>query len=287
MTGRIDTRPGWSEDDHAAALRSFLRHDGHALHDEGRTAADASSFFANRFTPREIGTHFTGYYEPELTGSADPGPEFPVPIHAPPPGGCGAPRKDIDHDDLLAGYEIAWLRDAVDRFFLQVQGSGRIRMDGQTLRVSHAEKNGHPYTSIGRILVDRGEMDADTITADAVKAWLREDPERAREVMWQNASYIMFRVLRSHADEGPPGTLGCPVTALRSLAVDPEVVPLGTPVWIEIDAPQPIRRLVIAQDTGSAIRGARADLFFGTGDEAGLAAGALNHPGRMFALDPA
>ncbi|UWQ21981.1 MltA domain-containing protein [Jannaschia sp. W003] len=278
---------GWEADDHGAALRALSMAPGLEM-PEG----DPRRFFEERFTPWLLpAAQFTGYFEPELDGAAECSDTFPVPVHAPPPMGIGAPRAQIEAEDLLRGQEIAWLRDEVDRFFLQVQGSGRIRLaDGGVLRVTHAAKNGHPYRSIGRILVERGVFAPDAITADALLDWLREDRARGVALMRENPSYVMFRALHDAGDGGPPGTL-CPVTAGRSIAVDANVIPLGLPVWIECDAPPaaggPIRRLVAAQDTGSAIVGVgRADLFFGTGEEAGRMAGALNHGGRMVVLQP-
>lgn len=287
-----DDLTGWAEDDHAAALRTFARSPGAVLPEGAED--DPRAFFERYFAPFLLpAAHFTGYFEPELDGAAERSAAFPVPVHAPPAMGIGAARAEIEAEDLLAGHEIAWLRDEVDRFFLQVQGSGRIRLaDGRVLRVTHAAKNGHPYRSIGQLLVERGVFAPGDITADALRDWLREDRARGIAVMRENPSYVMFRAMHdSPVEQGPPGTLGCPVTAGRSLAVDPSVVALGQPVWVEIDAPEalggPINRLCVAQDTGSAILGVgRGDLFFGTGAEAGAAAGQLNHGGRMVVLEP-
>ena len=276
---------GWAEDDHAAGLAAWTRSGGAAPAGAGRDWVEA------RFVPWLLpAAHFTGYYEPELHGSPVRTDAFPVPIHAAPPMGIGASRAEIEAGDLLAGQEIAWLADEVDRFFLQVQGSGRVRFpDGTVLRVGHAAKNGHPYRSVGALLVERGVFAADRITAQGVMDWLRADPARGRAAMRENPSYVMFRALRGGAaEDGPPGAMGVPVTEGRSLAVDPAVVPLGALVWAEVDAPDPIRRLCAAQDVGSAIVGVgRADLFCGTGDAAGRMAGALNHGGRMVVLEPA
>ena len=279
----------WDGDDAggAEALRPALGNlpEGHPLRDvpEGGVAEALRRLRAG--PARAV--HFTGYYEPEIEGALARSDAFPVPVHAEPPGGVGAARAEIEARDLLAGHEVAWLRDEVDRFFLQVQGSGRVRLaEGGVLRLTHAAKNGHPYVSIGKLLIERGEMDAATITAEGLKAWLRADRARGVALMRENPSYVMFRVLRARAEEGPPGALGLPVTEGRTIAVDPDEIPLGTPCWIEVDAPSPIRRLVVAQDVGSAIKGARADLFHGTGAAAGVAAGALNHPGRLIPLLP-
>lgn len=273
---------GWMQDDFAAALDAYLMNPPGPLSEIARAASDPRSFFEARFQlgPTMTG-HFTGYYEPELSGALEPSDAFPVPIHAMPSGLVTAPRAEIE--PLLAGHEIAWLRDEVDRFFLQVQGSGRIRLeDGGTLRVRFAGRNGHSYRSIGKLLVERGVFDAD-IDAETLKAWLRADPVRGRAVMAENPSYVMFVALDLPPESGPMGTL-CPLSGGRSLAVDPEQTPLGTPVWVETDG---ISRLCIAQDTGAAIRGlGRADLFFGTGDAAGRAAGRFNHPGRFTPLLP-
>ncbi|UWQ18328.1 murein transglycosylase A [Jannaschia sp. M317] len=281
-TGRFsfsDLR-GWGADDLDGALAAFRQAPDDPLTDAARNAPDGRTFFETYFAPGPASVgHFTGYYEPELDGSLTQSAAFPVPVHGLPDAGCTHPRAGIDAH--LTGQEIVWLRDAVDRFFLQVQGSGRVRLpDGTTLRLGYAGRNGHPYRSIGKLLIERGDFNTD-ITADALKAWLRADPERGRALMEENPSYVFFAPLDAPSDQGPRGTL-CPVTAGRSLAVDPDRTPLGTPIWIEVDG---MARLCIAQDTGSAIKGpGRGDLFFGTGDAAGQAAGRLNHVGSFRAL---
>lgn len=276
-TGRLSFAdlPGWQSDDIGAALAAFRLN-------PSQTDGDARSFFETRFRPGvPLDGDFTGYYEPELHGSLHPGPDFPVPLHRLVDGQPYPERARIDA--FLAGHEIAWLRDEVDRFLLQVQGSGRLRLaQGGTMRVGYAGTNGHPYRSVGKLLVERGVF-ADDITADALKDWLRIDSARGRAVMNENPSYVMFRKVDLPEDSGPMGTL-CPVTPGRSLAVDAAHLPLGTPVWIEVGG---FARLCIAQDTGAAIKGpGRADLFFGTGEAAGLAAGRLNHLGRFVPLVP-
>ncbi|SFJ69549.1 murein transglycosylase A [Jannaschia pohangensis] len=273
---------GWGDDDLDLALTVFRKNPAGPLSGVAAQARDGRSFFEAHFTPSgPINGHFTGYYEPELSGSRVRTPSHPVPLHTMPPGGVSAPRAELDAQ--LVGQEIAWVRDEVDRFFLQVQGSGRLRLpDGATLRVGYAGSNGHPYRSIGKLLIERGVFGPD-ITAEALKVWLREDVDRGRAVMAENPSYVFFAERPTAPDAGPMGTL-CEVTQGRSIAVDPDHTPLGTPVWIAVDG---IARLVIAQDTGSAIKGAgRADLFFGTGKGAGQAAGRLNHPGAFIPLVP-
>ncbi|SDY39505.1 membrane-bound lytic murein transglycosylase A [Jannaschia faecimaris] len=275
-TGRLSFSdlPGWADDDLDATLAALR------LGDAAVPSRDARAWFEATFRPGpELAGHFTGYYEPELQASRTRSEAYPCPIHTLPDGGITAPRATIA--PLLAGYELAWLRDPVDLFFLQVQGSGRLRLtDGSTMRVGYAGKNGQPYVSIGKLLVERGVFDAD-MTAEGLKTWLRADPARGDALMNENPSYVMFRSVELSTETGPMGTL-CPVTALRSLAVDPDHTPLGTLVWIEVAGHA---RLCIAQDTGSAIKGAgRADLFFGTGAEAGSRAGALNQSGRFVPL---
>jgi membrane-bound lytic murein transglycosylase A len=273
--------PGWADDDLDDALMAFLRTPMNPLAAAARDADDAADFLAAHFTPDEaLAGHFTGYYEPELDGATAPSGAFPVPLHTLPPDGCDHPRAGIDAH--LRGHEVVWLRDDVDRFFAQVQGSVRVRLaDGTVLRLGHDGKNGHPYRSIGKLLVERGVFGPD-ITADALTAWLRADPARGRAVMNENPCYVFFRRLDTDLDLGPDVTVGCPATPGRTLAVDPDHLPLGTPVWIDVDG---LARLCIAQDTGSAIKGpGRADLFFGTGDAAGRAAGRLNHAGRFVPL---
>ncbi len=193
-------------------------------------------------------------------------------------------------DGALAGrgLEIAWLEDPVEAFFLQVQGSGRVRLpDGRVLRLGYAGKNGHPYASVGRMLIELGALGVGEATADAVRGWLRRHPEEGRAVMRANASFVFFRELDLPPELGPLGVLGRPVTPLRSLAVDPAHVPLGAPVWIETDGAERLRRLMVAQDLGGAIKGAqRADIYVGTGAEAGQRAGRIRDGGRMVVLLP-
>ena len=254
-------------------------------------ARDARAFFEAEFAPVLIDDGaaplFTGYYEPELRGSPVRTDTFAHPVLALPPDPSAHDRAAIVAGALEGqGLEIAWLADAAEAFFLQVQGSGRIVMpDGAVLRVNFAGTNGRPYRSIGKEMVARGMFTAQTVTAEGIKDWIRAHPAEGRALMDLNPSHVFFRVVSGLApQDGPLGCMGRPVTALRSVAVDPAVVPLGVPVWIETGG---MRRLMIAQDRGGAIRGAqRADLFFGTGAAAGRAAGEFHHPGRMVVLLP-
>jgi len=234
----------------------------------------------------------TGYYEPVIEARRAPDAAYDVPLHAMPSGGDPLPtRAEIDAGALAGrSLELFWLADPVERFFLQVQGSGRLRLeDGSLVRVGYAGRNGHPYRSIGRLLVDRGEMASGSVTADRLRAWLAEDPARGAALMHENPSYVFFREAEGLAPEdGPIGSLGVPLIAGVSVAVDPERYPLGSLLWLEAETPDgPIARLVVAEDTGSAIRGpGRIDLFVGTGDAAGLGAGRLSHPARIVLLVP-
>ena len=187
------------------------------------------------------------------------------------------------------GLEIAWIEDPVDAFFLQIQGSGRIRMtDGRVVRVGYAGRNGHPYRSVGQEMIRRGTHSPDQVSAQAISAWVRANPAQGRALLYHNPSYVFFRVLRDlPAEKGPIGAMGRPITTLRSVAIDPAFVPLGAPVWIEKEGRNPIRRLMVAQDTGGAIKGAqRADIFYGTGPAAGEAAGTIKDGGRLVQLLP-
>ena len=304
----FDALDGWVQDDHAEALGVFLDScpdmDGadwqrlRALGEAAHRTGAARAFFERAFHPVLIGSAedalFTGYFEPELLGSRQRSPRFAVPIYRAPPdlprGRPWATRAEIERDGLLAGrgLEIAWLADPVDKFFLQVQGSGRIRLaDGAVIRVGYGGRNGHEYRSIGRELVRRGVLPAHRVSAGEIRDWVRRNPEAGRDLLYHNPSYVFFREVAVGPDEGPLGAMNRPLTALRSLAVDPAHVPLGAPVWVETAGPAPLARLMVAQDIGSAIKGPqRGDVFYGSGDAAGQAAGAVKDPGRMVVLLP-
>ena len=287
-------------------------------------ASDARQFFERHFRPHRV-LHkaavglFTGYWEPLLEGSRTRTEKFKTPLHKRPAdlvtlvdetkrGTVGstltharqtangvvafATRAEIDAGVLdPQKLELLWLADPVDVFFLQIQGSGRIRLtDGTTVRVHYDGKNGHPYTSIGRYLIDKGLLAADKVSMGALARWLRADPARGRQVMQQNASYVFFRELPNDA-KGPLGALEIPLTTGRSLAVDPSVHTLGSPIYVS--APtlthalkgKAYNRLMVAQDVGSAIKGPeRGDIYFGSGDKAGRIAGITKHPGHFYAL---
>lgn len=305
---RFDQLNGWQAEDHAAALETFLATCPDMEDPDWRSLCavaqsqgpdSARAFFELFFRPvliRDGGEAlFTGYFEPELNGSRFPTPRFRYPLYRMPPEAKTQnpwlTRRQILTSGVLQnrGLEIAWVDDPVELFFLQIQGSGRIRLpDGRSVRVGYGGSNGQPYRSIGVELVRRGVYDAHQVSAQVIKNWVRRNPETGGELLLHNPSYVFFRELRHMADsDGPLGAMNRPVTALRSIAVDPDYVPLGAPVWIEKEGKGKMRRLMIAQDTGSAIKGAqRADIFFGTGDVAGQAAGRLRDPGRMVVLLP-
>ena len=237
----------------------------------------------------------TGYHEPELRGSRVRSPRHPVPLHRLPErngNAMRATREAIENRNLLAGNELVWLEDPVEAFFLHVQGSGRIRLaEGGVMRVGYAGDNGHAYRAIGSLLVARGAMSASEVDAPRIKAWLRANPGGARQLMQSNPRYIFFRELPPLPESaGPPGSIGAPLTPMRSIAVDPRRVSAGSLLWLETTDPiggAPIRRLVVAQDTGAAIVGdVRADLFWGTGPHAEQGAGLMKQPGRLWLLQP-
>lgn len=294
--------PGWEQDDHAAAWAAFAitahltgQADANGRAGAGFGAAPPSSpearrWFEQNFAAYEVaapgGVHFTGYYEPELAAATRPSARFPVPLHALPAGlpALWHPRAVIGAQDLLAGHEIAYVENAIEAFLAQVQGSVRLRLDdGRVMRLGYAGKNGQPYRSIGAELVRRGVAPAAEMTPDRIRQWCRDNPDLVQGLLNHNPSYVFFRQLDLPEGTGPLGATGTPVRAGRSLAVDPAVVALGLPVWI--DCPGFGRRLMVAQDTGSAIRGVgRGDIFLGSGTDAGRRAGAINHRGRMVVL---
>jgi membrane-bound lytic murein transglycosylase A len=265
---------------------------------EGEHAA-ARRFFETWFHPVAVtgpdGDQglFTGYFAPLLRGSWQPSEAYPVPIYRLPERRPGRPlpsRAEIV-GGALAGrdLELLWVDDPVDAFFLQIQGSGHVELeDGSVVGVGYHGQNGHPYFAIGRALIDWGEASREEMSMELIRDWLRQNPDRADELMNLNPSFIFFRLREAG---GVVGTLEVPLTAGRSLAVDRGHVPLGVPMWLDIVDPTvpggELRRLVLAQDTGGAIRGAVAgDMFWGYGDEAGRLASGMQARGRYFMLLP-
>ena len=297
---------GWASDDHAEALEVFLETCGDlsdgdwpAICAVAHKIGEPRTFFEAFFRPVLIRDGedplFTGYYEPELVGSRQPSDRFRFPLYRRPDdipeGTPWLTREEIESSGILAdrGLEIVWLEDPVEKFFLQVQGSGRIRLhEGGSIRVGYGGKNGHPYRSVGVELVRRGEFEEHQVSADTIRNWVRGNPGSGPQLLWHNPSYVFFReVSQVPADKGPLGAMNRSITAGRTVAVDPEFVPLGAPVWIEKEGRSPLRRLMVAQDTGAAIKGAqRADIFYGTGEDAGDIAGMIRDRGRMVVLLP-
>jgi len=291
-----------------------------------RSAAsnDARAFFEQHFSPWRIRTAegageglVTGYYEPVIDGSRSRSAKYRYPAHGVPPDlvavDLASLHPDLAHQRLRGRLEgrrlvpyytraeiekrgaalgsevIAWVADAVELFFLQVQGSGQVRLpDGSRLRLAYADQNGHPYRSLGRALIERGELTLEQASMQGIKAWAAANPTRLQEALQVNPSYVFFR--EATVTDNPVGALGAPLTPGYSIAVDPRSVPLGTPVWLDTTMPlskAPLQRLVLAQDTGGAIRGAvRADFYWGTGDEAGTQAGRMRQQGAMWILWP-
>jgi len=272
--------------------------------------ADALAFLAAHLEGAVVGeggAFATGYYEPEIAGSRDHRPGYEVPVYAKPPdlldsdpitgeskrGRVGENGEYVLYHDRAAiedgilagrGLEIAWAADPVDLFFLQIQGSGRLRLpDGSVMRIGYAGQNGREYVAIGRLMRERGILQS-PITMQAIVEWLRAHPEEGRALMRENLSYVFFREL---IGPGPLGALGRPVTARVSVAADPRFVPLGAPVVLGGMDNGLANGLWVAQDTGGAIRGAnRFDTFWGAGPQAAVIAGGMSANGRAFLLLP-
>jgi len=273
-------------------------------------AGSAASFFGDRFEWVRVGpgeAFATGYYEPEILGSRVPAQGYVVPIYRKPDdlirctkadgtGGRGRTdetgtcvlyftRAEIE-DGALANrnLELAWAADPIELFFLQIQGSGRIKLpDGQVMRIGYADQNGREYVAIGRLLRERGILPPGGANMDSIVAWMRSQPDGGKTLMRENLSYIFFKEL---IGPGPLGALNVPVAARSSVAADPKFVPLGAPVFLTMDRPE-ASGLWVAQDTGGAIKGAnRFDTFWGAGAEARQTAGGMSAKGRALILLP-
>jgi membrane-bound lytic murein transglycosylase A len=285
--------------------------------------AAARRFFESAFVPYAAGNNgnrgglFTGYYEIELEGSRRPDPAYPVPLYNRP-----ADRVMVDLGDFAERWkgertagrvvdgrlkpfedraaieagalkgktpELAWLKDPVGAFFLHIQGSGRLRLpDGTEMRVGYAAQNGHKYVAIGRELIDRGELKREEVSLQTIRDWLHAHPDQAAQLMNKNPSYVFFKELDG---DGPIGAQNVALTPGRSLAVDSKFLPYGVPVWLDAEDPlskgERLRRLLVAQDTGGAIRGpVRGDVFWGHGTDAELRAGVMKSPGEYYILLP-
>ncbi len=282
-------------------------------------------FIESRFTPHQVlnpdGSGdglITGYYEPLLKGSRTQSRRYRYPIYTTPDellvvdlgeiypelknmrlrgrlqGRKVVPyysRSEIESNPApLKGRELLWVDDEVELFFLQIQGSGRVQLEnGGIVRVGYSDQNGYPYKSIGRLLVERGELPLEKASMQGIKAWGQRNPHKLGELLQQNASFVFFRELPGDLP-GPLGALGVPLTAGRSLAIDPRAVPQGAPVFLATTWPNTdkrLHRLMVAQDTGGAIKGnVRADFFWGFGPEAADQAGKMKQMGKMWVLMP-
>lgn len=311
----------------AAALREVCRQ----ARQEKIVSVDAArGFFERHFRPIRIATlsetagFLTGYYEPIVEGSRFPTGYFTVPMYRRPSDAIVLDRKKGEkgfsnkakvgmrvgkgkivpyhdraaiEDGALVGrrLELCWLKDPVDKFFIQIQGSARVQLeDGTTLRLNYDGHNGHRYTPIGRILIERQALTREEMSMDRLRQWMQADPEAGRELRRENKSYVFFRITGLSDNQEAVGAQGVPLTKQRSIAVDRALHVYGTPFFIDADLPlenasaaTPFSRLTIAQDTGSAIVGpARADIYFGAGAEAGSISGRLRHKGQFFMLVP-
>jgi len=309
----LQSRPGWQPACTAAA--TLPPSNNQALRE----------FFEQYFVPYQATQPdggfeglVTGYYEPLLNGSRTPSKRYRYPLYGVPDDllvvdlGSVYPelknmrlrgridgrrvvpyynRADIENGAApLRGKELYWVDDAVELFFLQIQGSGKIRLPGgETMNVGYADQNGYPYKSIGKALVERGDLPLEKASMQGIKDWGKQNPDKLPELLNLNASYVFFRELPGSLN-GPLGALGVPLTAGRSIAVDARYIPLGAPVFLATTWPNSaklLNRLMLAQDTGGAIRGVvRADFFWGFGKDAGKQAGSMKQSGKMWVLLP-
>lgn len=314
--------PGWDEDRVLEAWTALQLSCGRpaqewkatcakALEHTPRNERDARDWLARHLRPYRVEALqggnpglITGYYEPQFDARRRPSGAFRVPLYAPPADlATRRPywtRRAIDTlpaaQASMRGLEIAYLADPLDALALQIQGSGRLRItepDGRvrSVRLAYAANNGQPYASVGRWLIDQGELPAGQASWPAIREWAQRNPSRVDELLWSNPRYVFFREEPIvDPSVGPRGAQGVPLTPGRSIAVDPKGMPYGTPAWIDTTEPsssRPLRRLVVAQDTGSAIIGpVRADYFWGWGSDAAEEAGRMKQPLRLWVLWP-
>lgn len=325
--------PGWADDDHAEAFKSFLKSCDAILNGSkamrrarpvygalfnvceraskaGTLDRDhARAFFEHHFTPVRVARpgetegFFTGYYESEIDGSRVKTAEYSVPLYRIPARLVGRSKVFAQYDRAKIedgalkgkGLEICWVKDPIDAFFAQIQGSARVKLDGgELLRLNYIASNGKPYTPVGRSLIDRGIISKEEMTMDKIRDWMEANPDEAKELRRKNRSFVFFQKTALLPHDECIGAQGVPLTPLRSLAVDKKVHVYGTPIWIDADLPLlgetpdiKFRRLMIAQDTGSAIVGAaRADIYFGHGVGVASIAGRIKQHGQFVMLVP-
>lgn len=309
----LKNKPHWKEV--CTRAEQLETYDNAALH----------AFYEEWFTPYQVrnpdgSEHgvITGYYEPLLKGSRTKTPRFQYPLYTAPNNllvvdmsGIYPQLKGLrlrgrlqdkrivpyfnraeinDGTGSLSGNELFWAENAIDLFFLQIQGSGRVELpDGKQMKVGYADQNGHPYVSIGKKLVDSGALKLEEASMQGIKAWAEKHPDQVDTLLKQNPSYVFLRELPD-STPAPLGALGVPLTNEYSIAIDPRIIPLGAPVFLATTYPNnsaPLNRLMLAQDTGGAIKGAvRADFFWGFGESAAIQAGKMKQQGRLWVLFP-
>ena len=311
---RLDKKNKWAE----------ICQSARALSSPDTTAS--KNFFETHFSPHPLYAEegkskgmITGYYEPLLHGAMQPDERYRFPLYQAPDdmlivdisslypelkdkrirgrlvGNKVIPfysRAEIDGNDTpLQGQELLWVDDRDQLFFLQIQGSGRIELpNGKVIGAAYANQNGHAYISIGKKLIEMGELKREDVSLFSIKSWLKSNPERAQALLNENPSYVFF-ALKDSVEQGPTGSLNVPLTAERSLAIDPKFVELGNPVWLNTTYPgedgKKFQKLLMAQDTGGAIKGQlRADIFWGAGERAEKMAGNMKQSGEMYILLP-
>lgn len=331
----FDTLAGWKDDDHAAAYAAFQKSCGAIQHGTKamraarpvygalykvceRAAAlgtldrdKARAFFEDNFKPVRLAASgqeqgfYTGYYEPSIEGSRVKTEEYSVPLYTAPAHAVKKKQSKVFanfdrgkiEDGALAGkgLEICWVKNPVDAFFAQIQGSTRVKLDsGKVLRLNYIASNGHPYTPVGKFLVDRGIVSKEDMSMDRIRDWMEANPDEGKELRRKNRSFVFFHETALGEHDECIGAQGVPLTPLRSAAVDKSIHVYGTPIWVDADLPiasekpeTSFRRLLIAQDTGSAIIGpARADIYFGHGDGVASIAGRIKQFGQFVMLAP-
>ena len=315
--------PGWQEDDLSQAWPAWLKSCdvlrkrnsdinwrqvcAQAAHVSARDGRAIRQYFEGNFQAYEVRNSatgnesglITGYYEPVMNGSQTRTANYTVPLYGLPNAWKGAKpspapsRAELMSSGVLRGSEIAWVQDPVAAAFMQIQGSGKIRLeDGRVLRLGYAGTNDQPFKSFAQWLLDRKEITRSQATMQGISAWAKSNPGRVEEMLNANPRFVFFKELPSNvsADLGPNGALGVPLTTERSIAIDLKAMPLGAPVFLSTTKPlssQPLQRLVMAQDTGKAIvGGVRADYYWGSGDSAGELAGRMKQDGKMWLLLP-
>ena len=314
--------PGWQEDDLSQAWPAWLKSCDALRKRSGevnwrqvctqatslspRDAQSIRRYFESNFQAYEIRNSsgsetglITGYYEPVMNGSQTRTSTYNVPLYAYPNAwkksrpNPGPTRAELISSGVLQGSEIAWVQDPVAAASMQIQGSGKIRLqDGRILRLGFAGTNEQPFKSSAQWLIDRKEMTRSEASMQGISQWAKRNPDRVNEMLNANPRFVFFKELPSNvdADLGPNGALGVPLTSERSIAVDLQAMPLGAPVFLATTKPlsnQPIQKLVMAQDTGKAIvGGVRADYYWGSGDAAGEIAGRMKQNGKMWLLLP-